>query len=547
MGPTLKLIDLDASVRFDGGDGDGDGDGEPEYCGMKYSSGHAPPELVYIDDEGVAIRSPTNGAHMLDEARLSQSQSQREGTPTLSTAADNEDAPSGQTYVLPSPAYDLWSLGVTLYQLASNAPLFICDGDGNIFEESDLCVLAEWSPETKGRKLSNVRNPYARNLISQLLSKDPSNRPSIDRVLAHPFLSGRQATRQAGDEAEFTVYISYRSSPVTSSGASPRGCDQELALRLHRKLTAAGISVWLDKASLKPGEQQDEDEGRSRGLASSRIFVPLMSRQALRSATDPACNWETLRTDSPCDPLLFEYRLALELRHTGLVEKIFPIFIGDGSGDASGDGCSPLTSTVTAASPQPASEDHYEKYEFAGPKASYPQGCAEEAVASVEAKLREHMDRQGLGLPLHDSQTVPEVLREITRYQGAFVEGDLASSAKEVVDEIREMIAGSPTMSMNTNMKVATTRTASSTVPVRRPINNRQSSGRWRPTPLRSWKKKALRVGKKVPSLERKLSRWRRTRRRTRTRGQMGPMKPTYDNTTTDIAKSVAVSWYNIV
>jgi hypothetical protein len=37
-----------------------------------------------------------------------------------------------------------------------------------------------------------VTNRYARNLISMLLSKDPSRRPSPSRVLDHPFLSNKR-------------------------------------------------------------------------------------------------------------------------------------------------------------------------------------------------------------------------------------------------------------------------------------------------------------------------------------------------------------------
>ena len=40
--------------------------------------------------------------------------------------------------------------------------------------------------------LLQVANRYARNLISMLLSKDPSRRPSPSRVLDHPFLSNKR-------------------------------------------------------------------------------------------------------------------------------------------------------------------------------------------------------------------------------------------------------------------------------------------------------------------------------------------------------------------
>ena len=77
--------------------------------------------------------------------------------------------------------------------------------------------------------------------------------------------------------------------------------DAEHAERLYRRLTARGLKVWWDKASLLPGV--DWEQGFCTGLMKSKAFVPLLSRKAL-------ANFEGLFETSPCDNVLLEFRLA---------------------------------------------------------------------------------------------------------------------------------------------------------------------------------------------------------------------------------------------
>ena len=64
----------------------------------------------------------------------------------------------------------------------------------------------------------------------------------MPQVLAHPFLSGKKATRLFGETAEFDVFLSYR-----------KQSDENHAQLLYTKLTDAGLKVWWDKKSLIPG------------------------------------------------------------------------------------------------------------------------------------------------------------------------------------------------------------------------------------------------------------------------------------------------------
>jgi hypothetical protein len=69
-----------------------------------------------------------------------------------------------------------------------------------------LLKLPEWSNEMKESKIFKDR--VARNLISQLLSKDPVKQPPLARVLNYPFLTGKGAVRMLGERAAYDVFLS---------------------------------------------------------------------------------------------------------------------------------------------------------------------------------------------------------------------------------------------------------------------------------------------------------------------------------------------------
>ena len=373
VGQQMKLIDLDASVSFITG---------TEFSAMKYSSGYVCPELIYCTDTTVCVRSKAIKDYYKKDANGAGRR--------RAQALDFDLVPA-------SESHDLWSLGVVIYNIAANAPLFLCDGDGNIVE-SDLRLLAEWSDNLKTEKLTRVRNIAARNLISLLLSKEPRKRPSIRHVLVHPFLTGKTISRLVSDEADFDVFLSYR---VAS--------DVKHASMVYKMLTGAGLRVWWDKECLKPGEPWDV--GFCVGLLKSKVFLPIISQVAIGS-------FEGLKTDSPCDHLLLEFALALELRERGRLDKIFPLFIGP-------------VDPVTA---------EYTKYTFSGKYASHPQSLPELSVLSVETRLIDRIDDLGLGSPFIEAMTVKNIVASLLKYQGTFVEGRIEESMKKIVSHALIML-----------------------------------------------------------------------------------------------------------
>ena len=122
-----------------------------------------------------------------------------------------------------------------------------------------------------------------------------------------------------------------------------------------------------------------------------------------------------LTADSPCDNVLLEHRLALDLEARGLTEKVYPIFIGDYDFTA----------------------DTYEQYPW--PNLSAVAGVV---VKSVEEKLQMHLNRQALGTPMLESMSVKDVMDAVTAHQGYHVSGLKAAAFEGCVSIIQQMVAG---------------------------------------------------------------------------------------------------------
>ena len=141
-GTQWKLIDLDATCIIG-----------IDKVGHKSSSAYVPPEAIYIDEaaDTACVRSAA-------------AVTKGEATYELLTA---------------HPSFDVWSLGCILYQMCTPdvKPLFHGGQDDNLVGVrkgvDNLFSLAEWSPESKADKLADIPDKLARNLLSQMLHKNP--------------------------------------------------------------------------------------------------------------------------------------------------------------------------------------------------------------------------------------------------------------------------------------------------------------------------------------------------------------------------------------
>jgi hypothetical protein len=220
----------------------------------------------------------------------------------------------------------------------------------------------------------------ARHLLSQMLVAQPQQRlQTIAHVLSHSFFTGQPQRRLAEQPPDWDVFISYR---VDS--------DADVAVRLHTLLTARGLTVFLDSKCLKDGVPWEG--GFVDALCKSCSFVPVLSRGALKA------RFESLSDAAPCDNVLLEYRLAIELAQRNLLSRIFPLFLGDVL-----PGATHQRSHYFSSSCQPHTPDV--------------------VVSSVEGKAARHLDALGLGLPFVLNMSAKDVFSGITSYQGGFVQG----------------------------------------------------------------------------------------------------------------------------
>jgi serine/threonine protein kinase len=305
--------------------------------------------------------------------------------------------------LMPGVSFDVWALGAILFHMTAGEPLFLSDQANNI-DSANLNILCNWDDEYKQSKLQKIVDTQARNLVARLLNKVPSMRPSLSAVLSHPFLSGRPSKRMVGDEASFDVFISYR---VSS--------DSKHAQLLYDKLTADGLRVWYDKACLLPGKNWEE--GFCDGLVSSRAFVCLLSKGGLAHPTNMRQNFSQLTTASSCDNVLLEHQLAVEMLEMGMLDYIFPVFIGEENIARS------TTGSVI-----------YDSFDF-----SVLGNMPKFSIPSVDSKLIGHLDRQCLGVPLVPHRSVNETVQTVTSCQGGFVAGQQSEAFNVVVDSIRAM------------------------------------------------------------------------------------------------------------
>ena len=158
------------------------------------------------------------------------------------------------------------------------------------------------------------------------------------------------------------------------------------------------------------------------GLVKSRIFLPIISKDAINSDTEPMYNFQNLTPDSKCDNVLLEYWLALELMHRGFIDKIYPIMIGGRS---------------------PCDDQGIPTYSYAnffqdgGQPVLSPRGPV--IVASVERLIEYHLDRLCLGSTILHSLSVSKILSSILKNQGRLIEGVATTAFDLIPDDVIKM------------------------------------------------------------------------------------------------------------
>jgi len=160
--------------------------------------------------------------------------------------------------------------------------------------------------------------------------------------------------------------------------------------------------------------------------------VPILSREAINHPSEPAHNFAALSASSPCDDLLLEFTLGLELRERNLITFVFPVMIGDKSAGQRSD------------------EVNYGGY--------FSQGChpncdSSVVVSAVVDSVTTQLENIGLEtIPVLESHSAGDTLATITSNQGhqvmglqSTVPGSTSDVFTEVIEKIVQMSRNSPT------------------------------------------------------------------------------------------------------
>lgn len=333
----LKLIDLGASVFFGAQAGT-----------SKISSAYMPPEMVYhpplkfihehSDDTDEHSTAPPQTA--FDQSSSpSYSLSSSTGQPVNrhgGGGGEGEGRLVERIESIPAqPSIDMWAFGVLLFYLCTGETLLHCTVEDKI-DSTQKNILSSWDEHFTFQRLALVSNPLARNLILQLLSKNPSRRPNVDAALAHPFFTTHSPEtlglpvdlpfRFQGMSPKFDVCICYRKFTermrmkrrAVANGNAEEKDEEENALTLKQLLMDSGLTVCLC----------DDD---CSGLVNSRACCILLSRGSINDPRDDLCNFPSISNDSyDLDDFFLAIRMATELTHHGLLEHgIFAVLVGD--------------------------------------------------------------------------------------------------------------------------------------------------------------------------------------------------------------------------
>lgn len=147
--------------------------------------------------------------------------------------------------------------------------------------------------------------------------------------------------------------------------------------------------------------------------------MPILSRGAVNDLTNDRQNFAKLVDVSPCDNVFLEHCLALEFQHRGLIERVYPVLLGDA---ISVDG-----------------EEGFEHYFNTG---CHPDLQGYVVVKSVREKIDFHLDRLCLGTPLVSDFSVRSVEKEVLSNQGKVADGAMKPLIVAITQDIKEMMVG---------------------------------------------------------------------------------------------------------
>lgn len=439
FGDKLKLVDLDESREITDSSFD------------KFSSAYLPPEYVYLLDptlshdttstltrrhqdksdhntNSISVfpswSSSRNNNSLLNNNEIDYNEPVCEGNEIGLMARSfrvhyyqHDDTLEAEVddYDIGNLTIDSWSYGIVLFRLLTGRFFFKTNsGTSDGLSSDEIINLKTFTDEYKRDKLSIITNPKARNLVSLLLMKHPEDRIIMDQVLQHPYIIGTKNIPMI--PKQYDVFISFR---VKS--------DFRHAKALYDIFSSHGIRVWWWNNISNQAKENDEviewKQAFVEGIMNSRIFIPILSRDAINHPLVLEQNFSKLSSNSPLDHFLLELSVALELNSRKLLSHIYPVMIGDEKYD-------PTTNRSI-----------FENYFTCG---SHPSVDSNILVTSVMNSLIDHFNIRKMGslYLTNDELSIANVLNGIIKHKGNVIDYNRDESFITISNEMKEILQG---------------------------------------------------------------------------------------------------------
>lgn len=204
----------------------------------------------------------------------------------------------GDLYGFPA---DIWSLGVVLYALLSGLLPFVGTTNEKIFQAVKRAQVDFTCPSWLSA------SPEAKNLVLQMLSLDPSKRPTAREVIAHPWVQKNTSKFLEIPESPEEPSISTIESPTNST--SPESEDADSSLIFSQKFwkiptvfqkSASSASRKCQLSVVVPAEI-DEIEGRFR----QALFESGYSEPSISPGGESERSSQVESTSSSCERSFF--------------------------------------------------------------------------------------------------------------------------------------------------------------------------------------------------------------------------------------------------